>query len=271
LAAGNGGHLVFVLAAAGEAFAEMCANVGRYGVLQPVLVRPSSRPGRYTLISGEFRYQAARERGLASLPCYIEEVPLDPASVLLRRLSENLHRRALSHLDLARTFHRLTLPAKEGGGGMKGKDLARLLGKSDAFISEHRNLLQLSPEDQRKVEDGTLTFDQARLMQRRGHQHDTGDTAVPTSEAGVPDTGGECHAGETPAGGLVHSRERLSSGQYIYQEYTARNHQTGLTILVAGAEETGPDIDCVVLAVSRHLHFLKLLQNRRGKKGAGKR
>jgi ParB/RepB/Spo0J family partition protein len=256
-----------------EAFTEMCSNVRQYGVLQPVLVQPSSRPGRYTLISGEYRYEAARKAGLRSLPCYIEEALLDPAAVLLRQLSENLHRRAISHLDLARAFHRLTLPAKEGGCGLTAKELARLLGKSNAFVSEHKVVLRLSPEDQQKLEDGTMSFDQARLKVRRRYRHHPTDADIPTPDETGPDTKAEGHAGETSSrrqrdGSPACRRERLSNGDYIFQEYSGRYLRTTLSVLVAGAEETGPDLDRVVLAVTRHLHFLKLLQQRKGQEGA---
>jgi ParB family transcriptional regulator, chromosome partitioning protein len=150
-----------------EDFAEMCTNVAQYGVLQPLLVRPGNAPGRYTLVAGEFRYEAARRAGHARLPCYIEEAPLDRTTRLLHQLSENLHRKQLSHMDLARTFHLLTLPLQDGGGGLRSCELARRLGKSEAFISEHRALMQLTPEDQQSLEAGILSFEQARMKLRK--------------------------------------------------------------------------------------------------------
>jgi ParB/RepB/Spo0J family partition protein len=238
-----------------EAFNEMCANVGQYGVLQPPLVRPSTTPGRYTLIAGEFRYEAARATGHTTLPCYVEESSLDQTAIVLCQLSENLHRRQLPHLDLARAFHRLTLPRDEGGGGLKAKELARRLGKSEAFISEHRSLLELSAVDQQRLEAGTLSFDQARAKVR--------GRAAPRRRAGDRSArGGTC---PTP-----NALPNLENGRHVYAQYSRIHGDTNLAVLVAGSAQTAPPLECAVRAVERHLHFLKLKLSRESRLGAGK-
>jgi ParB/RepB/Spo0J family partition protein len=249
-----------------EDFTDMCANVARHGVLQPLLVRPGGSPGRYTLIAGEFRYEAARRAGQATLPCYIEEAPLERTDVVLEQLSENLHRKQLSHLDLARAFHWLTLPMGEGAG-LKAKDLARSLGKSEAFISEHRRLLELSHEDQQQLEAGTLSFDRARAKLRTRTVRTSG-VGVDRPERGrrTPCPESKACAGETApsdAGGITApTPARLDNGHYVYAQYSGRHAETNLTVLITGADCADPPLHGVVRALERHLHFLKLKQSR---------
>jgi ParB/RepB/Spo0J family partition protein len=247
-----------------DEFEGMCANVVEHGVLQPVLVRPGSSRGRYTLIAGEFRFEAARRAGHVTLPCYVDDAPLDQSVLFLRQLSENLQRQGLPHMDLARTFQWLTLPAKEGGGGLKASELARRLGKSEAFISEHRALLQLAPEDQKKIEAGTLSFERARQKLRQQHARldspgQNGEPIARVEGINRSTRGPNSNCNNSATG------QQLENGDYVYQDYCGRHHETGLTVLVAGPHDEQPDLQQVIQAVDRHLHFLKLRQQRKGR------
>jgi hypothetical protein len=176
-------------------------------------------------------------------------------------------------MDLARAFHRLTLPAQEGGGGLKAKDLARRLGKSEAFISEHKALLQLGAEDQQRLEAGTLSFDEARSQLR------TRTTRPGTGQAGRAERGQAALAPGTggPGGDIPGSDDkiqdtcempaRLDNGYYVYAEYVGHQPTTKLSILVTGPLKTAPAIDTVVRAVQRHFQFLKLKQYRESRDG----
>lgn len=251
------------------AFQEMCANVSAYGILQPLLVRPGTIPGRYTLIAGEFRYHAAQAAGLEVLPCQIEETPLSQTELYLRQISENLHRSALAHLDLARAFAWLT-GQDEGAGRLTAKELARRLGKSAAFICEHKMLLQLSEEEQGALENGSLSFDEAR---QRLRQQSTRRRKMPraTTVAEAPLPGGT--HGEKPGGEQVADQPKVmeteverpvsrASGPQCYPSYTGHYPETGLTVQVSGSATAEPELDAVIRVLERHLHFLKLKQRR---------
>jgi ParB family chromosome partitioning protein len=248
----------------GQEFAELCANVAELGVLQPVLTRPGSRPGRYTLIAGEYRFEAARRARLATVPCYIEDAPLDPVTLHLQQLSENLHRQELPHLDLARAFHWLTIPVEQGGGGLRASTLARRLGRSQAFISEHRALLKLSAEEQKALEEGALSFDEARARLRTGKNPDrraTVKTAERESRRTRPGAEG-LPANASASTGLDKASpsapERLGNGHYVYGRYSGVHPESDLTVLVSGPGQEEPTLDSVVKAVERHLHRLKI-------------
>ena len=49
------------------ALAELTASITKFGVLEPILVRPREG-GRFTIISGERRFRAAMEAGLSDIP-----------------------------------------------------------------------------------------------------------------------------------------------------------------------------------------------------------
>lgn len=234
-----------------DQFLGLCANVAHHGVLQPVLVRPGTTPGRYTLIAGEYRYTAAKKAGHAVIPCCIEQVPLEQNEIVLRQLSENLHRTDLSHIELARAFAWLTRPLAEGGGGLTARELARRLGKSESFVSEHKRLLELSPEDQHKLETGAISFDQARARLRKNARR----TIRARNGSSLPTAGHHEPAAHATAEPIP---RRLDNGYEVHREFSRRYPDTGLLVLLASPEAHTLGLETIIPALERHLHFLKL-------------
>lgn len=56
----------------GEQFEDMCESIRKHGVLQPLIVRPTS-DGKYTILAGNNRRYCAEAVGLTSLPCVIKQ------------------------------------------------------------------------------------------------------------------------------------------------------------------------------------------------------
>lgn len=65
----------------------LARSIGKYGILQPLLVRP--RAGRFELIAGTRRLAAAAAAGLTEVPCLVHQV--DDARARALAESENLH------------------------------------------------------------------------------------------------------------------------------------------------------------------------------------
>lgn len=65
----------------------LARSIGKYGILQPLLVRP--RAGRFELIAGTRRLAAAASAGLTEVPCLVHQV--DEARARALAESENLH------------------------------------------------------------------------------------------------------------------------------------------------------------------------------------
>lgn len=80
----------------------LAQSIGEVGILQPIRVRPvPGREGRYRIISGQRRFEAAKLAGLHEIPCIVDEDPGDEARVLLSQVSENLQRKAFTANELA--------------------------------------------------------------------------------------------------------------------------------------------------------------------------
>ncbi|HEX7086276.1 MAG TPA: ParB N-terminal domain-containing protein [Vicinamibacterales bacterium] len=71
---------------------ELTASIARYGVLQPLLVRP--RAGRFELIAGAKRLAAAGAAGLTEVPCLVH--PVDEARARAMAEAENLRTRPVA-------------------------------------------------------------------------------------------------------------------------------------------------------------------------------
>ena len=66
-----------------QALMELSASITGHGVLQPILVRESA-DGLFIIVSGERRFQAARNAGLATIPAIITDgEPANPVGTLL--------------------------------------------------------------------------------------------------------------------------------------------------------------------------------------------
>lgn len=110
-------------------------SIAEKGVLEPILVRPRA-DGRYTIISGERRFRASLEAGLAEIPCI--EMHVDDAEVLEIALIENLQRRDLGPLEEAEGY--LLLQEKHE---YTQAEIAEAVGKSRVTITETLALAKL--------------------------------------------------------------------------------------------------------------------------------
>ena len=87
--------------------AELANNIKRYGVLQPILLRPapSGASDRYELVAGERRYRASKLAGRDTIPATIRE--LTDTQCLEIQLIENGQRDDVHPLDEAQGYARL--------------------------------------------------------------------------------------------------------------------------------------------------------------------
>ena len=121
---------------------ELVSSVEEKGVLEPILVRPNpdrkeTAHGRaYRIISGERRYRAAMEAGLAEVPAIIMEV--DQKEALEIALVENLQRKDLTPFEEGEGYHRL---AEEHA--YTHEEISEAVGKSRTVVTESLSLLQM--------------------------------------------------------------------------------------------------------------------------------
>jgi ParB family chromosome partitioning protein len=106
---------------------ELTASIREKGILEPILVRRVH--GRYQIIAGERRYRAAREAGLAEVPCVVREA--SDAETMELALIENLQRRDLSPFEEADGLRALAETYD-----YTHEMMAEMLGKSRTSITE---------------------------------------------------------------------------------------------------------------------------------------
>jgi len=127
---------------------EMVASVKEKGILEPILVR--SFEGKYQIIAGERRYQAARMAGLQRVPCI--EVDVDTRGMLEISLIENLQRRDLTPFEEAAAIQRLCDQFR-----YTHEEIARKLGKSRPVITEALSLNRIPEDVQERCRQADIT------------------------------------------------------------------------------------------------------------------
>jgi ParB/RepB/Spo0J family partition protein len=102
-------------------------SIQEHGVLQPIAVRPLG--GRFELISGGRRFEAAKRAGLKEIPAVIRNA--DEIERLAQQIIENVQREDLTPLDESNALHRY-----QALTGETPTQIARKLGKSSDYIKK---------------------------------------------------------------------------------------------------------------------------------------
>ncbi len=124
------------------AFAELCAGLGRAGLIEPIVVRksPQNHPSCllfYQLVAGERRWRAAVKLGWKTIPAIVRELTEQQAE--LAALVENFHRQDLTPIEEGAAV------AQQLALGRTVRELAEALGKSPAWVSRRSKLTRLAP------------------------------------------------------------------------------------------------------------------------------
>lgn len=138
------------------AMQELADSIARHGVLSPLLVRPDEG-ARYQLIAGERRWLAAREAGLAVVPCQVRHYT--DQQVYETAMEENLKREDLNPLEQAQAFRRYL---EEFSSTID--QLASRLSMSRSAVSNLLRLLDLSAPVQQALCDAKITAGHARAL-----------------------------------------------------------------------------------------------------------
>ena len=140
-----------------DSLAELSASIKAIGLLQPVLVRPSSTPDRFELIAGERRWRASKRAGLSTIPAIVRVT--DDVSSVEQALVENLHRQDLTPLEEAAAYQQLLEDFS-----MTHEQVASKVGKSRSAITNSLRLLTLPPTIQQYLAEGRLSAGHAKAL-----------------------------------------------------------------------------------------------------------
>lgn len=134
---------------------ELADSIRALGVLQPLTVR--RREGQWELVAGERRLRAARQAGLAEVPCLALNVDSQSSSLLA--LVENLQRRDLDFLEEALALRRLIDTYH-----LSQEEVARRIGKSQSAVANKLRLLRLPAPALERLRAGGATERHARAL-----------------------------------------------------------------------------------------------------------
>jgi ParB family chromosome partitioning protein len=148
-----------------EELQDLTASIREHGVLQPLIVTPGDMQGRYTLIAGERRLQAARLAGLASVPVLVRQAT-DQQRLELA-IIENVQRSDLSALEQAEAYRQLAEDFD-----LSHEEIAGRVGKSRVAVTNTLRLLKLPDAVKNALIEGRVSEGHARAL-----------LALPTPEA----------------------------------------------------------------------------------------
>jgi ParB family chromosome partitioning protein len=136
------------------ALADSLASLGQQ---QPISCYWSAAEQAYVIIQGHCRYHAAKHAGLRSLCAVVVPEDLDATTALAKRMAENTGRIDMHPLDCAKAIRTLM-----DAGGMNQEQVAKKLGRSQAWVSTQLRLLALPADQQAKLAKGELQITEAR-------------------------------------------------------------------------------------------------------------
>lgn len=144
----------------------LAATIAEHGLLQPIGVTELGH-GRYRVVYGNRRREAALRLGLERVPCIILDA--DDPHTLIQQLTENVQRQDLNDLEKARAFQRLREQlhaAEPQNEGDLDDATARTVGLSARTIRRYLGLLDLPEEIQTMLRAGDLSVTQAQHLRR---------------------------------------------------------------------------------------------------------
>ena len=162
------------------AIADLARSIAEKGVLQNLIARPY-RPlaaealpplidlvanglplpdplvPMFEIVAGERRWRAARQAGLAKVPCLVRDV--DDRATVAMALIENIQREDLNPLEEANALRRLIDEFE-----LTHQEVADAVGRSRAAVSNLLRLLELPAAIRTLVEAGSLDMGHARAL-----------------------------------------------------------------------------------------------------------
>ncbi|MCW5590085.1 MAG: ParB/RepB/Spo0J family partition protein [Legionellales bacterium] len=135
---------------------ELADSIKTQGIIQPLIVRKID-PDKYEIIAGERRWRAAKIAGLTHVPVIIREIEDNVAFAFA--IIENIQRENLNPIEEAQAFARF-----RDEFSMKHDEIANMVGRSRASVTNTMRLLMLEPEVRNLLEEGRLDMGHARAL-----------------------------------------------------------------------------------------------------------
>lgn len=133
----------------------LAESIKEYGLKVPITVIDSSNgKTRYTLIDGERRLKATKLAGLTTIKAFVRDDLINDKTTLVDAIIANTQRSDLNPVEEAESFRRLVQEA-----GFTQARVAKLMGKSQSYVSFRLRLLELEPEIQQFFAKKKISMD----------------------------------------------------------------------------------------------------------------
>ncbi len=133
----------------------LISSIQEHGILQPIIVRPTSRG--YKIIAGERRWRAATQLELKEIPAIVKTA--DSLKTIELALVENIQREDLNPMEKAAAYSEL-----KNNFGLTQEQIATKVGQDRSTIANTIRLLDLPEEVQDHVSRGTISMGHARSL-----------------------------------------------------------------------------------------------------------
>ncbi len=136
---------------------ELASSIREHGVFQPIIVKKSIKG--YEIIAGERRVKASRIAGKETIPAIVRE--FNDTEMMEIAVLENLQREDLNAIEEANAYVKI-MQAKN----LTHEELAKVLGKSQSYVTNTIGLLRLPDEVKKLVVDDKLSMTHARILSK---------------------------------------------------------------------------------------------------------
>lgn len=138
-----------------ESLKDLVDSIREHGLLEPLVV--AKTPAGYQIIAGERRWRASKLLGLATVPVLIKETTA--RGMLELAIVENVQREDLNPIERGQAFERLIEEF-----GLPVSEIAKRVGKSDAYVSNTLRLLTLPDAIKDGLMSGAISEGHARAI-----------------------------------------------------------------------------------------------------------
>lgn len=138
---------------------ELAESIKVNGQEQPIIVYPKGDDGKYRIQKGERRWRACKLAGL-TIEAIVSKKELTDLEETAGELIENIQREDLTPMEIALGLQKFI------DADWKAIDVAKRLGKSRSYVSQHLALLKL-PECVKRLYDERITTDTEALNSLR--------------------------------------------------------------------------------------------------------
>lgn len=138
---------------------DLVVSIRVHGIIQPLIVCPGkNEPGKYLLIAGRRRLEAARRAGLMDVPVIVRRV--NDQEILELSINENIHSAGIDPFELANGYRQMV-----NDFDLSIEEISARVGRSCHSVANTMKVLELPDDQGQALDRKPLGHDQASVFQ----------------------------------------------------------------------------------------------------------